>query len=678
MKSKAKEVSILDMVNATYPRFTPSELEQKIVEKTFDRFRNVADQRNKNFQYFDGLNLVEYINDSVRRFTTNVDERDSLEDWQARVHDPFTRNKVLAVLGRVSANLPIAQFKSRGDEDPRKGILLTNLYEYVEDKEDYEETMAHLLLEAIVKGTAIGYEGIHRDVKKYRDVSGTGDEMEVTESEERRTYFPTTIVPLEDFYPSSVSIRTINKMPYCFWRTITTYSEFMSDWGQYDKSQYVVPKFSLLGDIGSEQKPFYFDFISQDVDDGNVELIKYYSQKDDEFIVIANGIWINPVTVKDKEVISPIPFNHKRLPFFEIKFDFFGDWFYGKSLPDRLKSLQDVLNVLTNMLLDQSFLTIFPPLLTNGADQVEDDYLRPGRRTQIDTQGQPLSDSFMKLDLGVPNSWHQYILEYTKRIMEQSSIDQVSSGQAGVGGRTTAKEIQTAADAVTQILGVFGMLVKYGIKQKALLKGANILQFSTDTKFPLIEKILGKEDAQNLQKYFNVVKIDDTYLSDGKRGMKIIEIYADKKDMPTKTKLQARQQIASADLNKPIEIVAVQPEYIRNFEYDVTVIANPKSEMSKDLTKALQLEKVKTYLSFFPQIIDLNELAVQTAEIMGDDPTKIIKQEVLNPQPTNPEDNPAAMGPESTNPSGNPAQNTIQQQMGGAPNNLTTQLRGGV
>ena len=116
---------------------------------------------------------------------------------------------------------------------------------------------------------------------------------EVTESEERRTYFPTTIVPLEDFYPSSVSIRTINKMPYCFWRTITTYSEFMSDWGQYDKSQYVVPKFSILGDIGSEQKPFYFDFISQDVDDGNVELIKYYSQKDDEFIVIANGIWIS-------------------------------------------------------------------------------------------------------------------------------------------------------------------------------------------------------------------------------------------------------------------------------------------------------------------------------------------------------------------------------------------------
>lgn len=680
MINQAKEVSILDSVFLTYPQYLPSPLEKEVVEKTFRKFRLVANQRNKSFQYFDGLNLIEYINDSVRRFTTNIDERDSIEDWQARVHDPFTRNKVLAVLGKVTANLPIAQFKSRGDEDPRKGILLTNLYEYVEDKEEYEETMSHLLLEAIVKGTAIGYEGVHRDTKKHRDVTGVGDEMTISESEEKRTFFPTTIVPLEDFYPSSVSIRTIAKMPYCFWRTITTYSEFMSEWGGYDKAKYVVPKFSMIGQQISEKKPFYWDFISQDVSDGNVELIKYYSQKDDEFIIIANGVWINPIlnATTNNDNISPIPFNHKKLPFFEVKFDFFGDWFYGKSLPDRLKSLQDVLNVMTNMLLDQSFLTIFPPMLMNGSNQIEDDYLVPGRRIQMDTNGAPLSDSFMKLDFGVPSSWHQYILEYTKRIMESASLDQVASGQAGVGGRTTAAEINTASGAVTEILGVFGMLIKYGIKQKAYLKAANILQFGTDEKLPLIQKILGKDDAQKFESYFNVIKIDDTSLSDGKRGTKIIEMYADKSQMPTKTQVQARQIVAQANTGKPIEIVALDPSYIRNFEYDVLVVANPKADMTKDMTKALQLEKVKTYLSFFPQIIDVNELATQTAIIMGDDPSKIIKQEILNPQPVSPEGNPAAATPTSTQPQGNAAQSAVQQAQGGVPNNLNIMLKGGV
>lgn len=677
MKTSTKEPSILELVKDQYPTLNPTDLEKKVVENTFHKFRYSADQRNRNYQYFDGLNLIEYINDSVRRFTTNIDERDSLEDWQARVHDPFTRNKVLAILGRVSANLPIAQFKSKGDDDPRKGILLTNLYEYVEDKEEYEEVMSQLLLEAIVKGTAIGYEGVTRKTNKHRDITGVGDDMTISESTETETLFPTTVVPLEDFYPSSVSIRTIAKMPYCFWRTVQTYSEFMADWKGYDKTKYVVPKFNMVGSMESETKPFYFDHVSQDVSDGQVELIKYYNVETDEFIIIANGIWLNPVTIKGQEDISPIPFNHKKLPFFEIKFDFFGDWFYGKSLPDRLKSMQDVLNVLTNMLLDQSFLTIFPPLLTNGSDSVEDDYLRPGRRTPIDTQGQPLSESFMKLDLGVPSSWHQYILEYTKRIMEQSSLDQVSSGQAGVGGRTTAQEINTAASAVSNVLGIFGMLIKYGIKQKAALKGANILQFGTDEKTPLVSKIMGSEAGQ-ISKYFNVFKLDDTMLSDGKHGVKMIEMYGDKKDMPTKSKLEARQIVTSSNLRKPVEIVAITAEHIRSFDFMVSVVENPKSDQTKDMAKALQLEKVKTYLSFFPSIVDVNELAIQTAMLMGDDPTKIIKQEVLNPQPTNPADNPAALSPTSTEPQGNAAQSAVQGMQGGNLDNLNILLKGGV
>ena len=428
---------------------------------------------------------------------------------------------------------------------------------------------------------------------------------------------------------------------------------------------------------GTDEKPFYFDYISQDVSDGNVELIRYYSKQDDEFIVIANGVWINPLNIAGEKTTSPIPFNHKQLPFFDIKYDFFGDWFYGKSLPDRLKSMQDVLNVLTNMLLDQSFLTIFPPILTSGVDSIEDDYLRPGRRTPIDTQGQPLGNSFMKLDLGVPNSWHQYILEYTKRIMENASLDQTATGVTGVGGRTTATEIQTAADSVTQILGIFGTLIKYGIKRKAILKGSNALQFGTDEKIPLISRLLGNNGTKEFNKYFNVFKLDDTYLSDNKRGSKIIEMYAKKEDMPSREALQARSMIAEAETGKKIEIIAIPGSYIRNFEYDVKIVPNPKSDNNKDMTKALQLEKVKVYLSFFPSLIDTAELAAQTAIVMGDDPSKIIKPDVLNPAP--PVDG-AAQTPLSTNPTANNAENMAAAAAGNQSinQNLNTLVKGSV
>src|SRR3990167_3183249 len=150
--------------------FKPTDKEVGVVTDVLLKFRITADGRNRNFQYFDGLNLVDYINDSVRRFTTNVDEREDIEDWQARIHDPFTRNKVLAILGKVISVLPIAQFTGRGDEDVRKGTILTNLYEYAEELDDYEELMTHVLLEAIVKGTSISYEGVEKSDKKHRDI----------------------------------------------------------------------------------------------------------------------------------------------------------------------------------------------------------------------------------------------------------------------------------------------------------------------------------------------------------------------------------------------------------------------------------------------------------------------------------------------------------------------------
>lgn len=631
-KGDIKNVPIVDEANRLYPLYEPTTKEVDVISSTFQKFRISANDRNRGFEYFDGDDLVTYINDSVRRFVTNIDEREDIEDWQSRVNNQFTRNKVLSVLAKVVRVLPIAQMNGRGDEDFRKAMILSSLYEYAEDLDDYEEFMIFYLLEAIVKGTAIGYEGLERKEKMHRDVKGVNDDIVVTESKEITSKLFAQIVPLEDFYPSGVSIRNVKSMPYCFWRENKSYQKFLMDWGMYDKSSYVQPKKAYSDKDAT--RPFYADLISQDIIDGNVEIIKYYNKDTDEYIVIANGVWLNPIRNKAGDnMVSPLPFNHKELPFFDLKFDFFGsDFFFGKSLPDRLKSLQDVLNVLTNMLLDQSFLTIFPPILTNGFDDIEDDYLRPGRRTPVDTQGLPINQAFMKLDLGTPTGWHQYILNYTQQVMEQASLDQVNSGQAGQGDRTTAQEIRTAADGVASMLGLFGRMINYSLKRKALFKGSNILQFWTDPKTPFIEKVMGEGGSADFNKTFNIFKIDNTTLTGGKRGTKIVEMYANKDDMPTKSRTKARALVSSMQHEKNIEIITMEPDYIRNFQFDIKIVPSQKSDATRDMDKAMQLEKAKTYLTLFPDLVDRTELLAQTAEKMGDDPSKIIKAEVLNPQ----------------------------------------------
>ena len=100
--------------------------------------------------------------------------------------------------------------------------------------------------------------------------------------------------------------------------------------------------------------------------------------------------------------------------------------------------------------------------------------------------------------------------------------------------------------------------------------------------------------------------------------------------------------------------------------FDVELVSNPKKEAAKDIDKALQLEKVRVYLSFFPNVVDINELAAETAEKMGDDPTKILKQDVFQAPTDGGMEKDAGT---STNPTDNTANNMTKSAGGGSPGN---------
>jgi hypothetical protein len=600
--------------------YQPSDKEHEVVRKVIGSFRETYDERNKNLQYFDGRNLIEYIEDSARRFYTNVNKRDGIDDWQATIHDPFTHNKVLAFLSKVVKVLPKGTVLSRGTDDKRKGEILSKLYDYSEDADDYEEFMIFALFEAIEKGTVICYEGYSKNKRSVRDITGYDEdgEMQIEENEIEENKLFSSIVPIEEFYPESTSIRNVKDMNYCFWSETMPFTKFQSDYGEYSNAEYVEP---FSGDVEGEEVPDHKRNLEATVHEGEVRVIKYYNKQTDEYIIIANTIWLNPL---NNEVVSPLPWNHKELPFFNIKFDFFGsDFFYGKSLPDKLKNLQDVLDALTNMMLDQSFLTIFAPILTTGQTNVEEDYLKPGRRINVDTQGMKLNESFMKLDLGAPSGWHQYILEYMRSIMEESSVDQVSQGVAGVGGRTTAKEIQKASEAVEALLGLFGKMINYGVKRKVRFRVKNIQQFWTDENTPIMQKIVGGE-VQDTKDAFNIIELDNSRLSDGRTGTTMINMISDKDDMPSKEKQKSKREILEKESGKNIELITLTPDYIRDTKFDVKIGIDQSRESSKEINKALALEETRVLMSMFPEIVNSENLATNLVEAYDGDPEKML------------------------------------------------------
>lgn len=622
--------TVEELNQATYkdvegPQYEPSDYEKLVLDKVFLQFRVTREDRDRAFAYLDNRTLVEYIEDSVLRFITNVDVRDDIEDWQSRVHAPFTRNKILGVLGKVIDALPVAQIYGRGDEDLTKAEIVNTLFEYSEDVDNSEEFMLYAIEEALVKGTVIGYEGIETITKQVRDVVRYGDGDGITVKERTQTIrrLTSSIVPLEEFYPSSVGLRRIQDMPFVFTRKQVPFSTFLKDYQNFDKAKEVKPFRMIAND--SVDRPFYQDYISSDVKEGNVEIIKYWNQESDEFVIMANGIWLNPL---EGEVVSPIPFNHKKLPFFSFVYSAFGpDFFYGKSLSDHLKSFQDTLNVLTNMLLDQSFLSIFPPILVSGVDDIDDDFLRPGRRITVDTNGLPLNQAYMKLDLGTPNGWHQFILQYTKDVLEESSIDSVQQGVAGVGGRTTATEIRSAAAGVVSLLGLFSRFIRFGVKDRARLRIPNILQFYTDPKNPIAQGVLNADGAKKMSKAFNTFMVESSSLTPGNRGTKIVDLYPTAKDLPTSRRLAIDAHLGTLDSGKKVVKYAIASDYLRDFDYDLKLVANPKSESSKEVDRALEIQFQQTFLALYPDLANRKELAATLVEKFGKDPAKVIQEQ---------------------------------------------------
>ena len=622
MTPKTKEpIKLYELLYPTGEVFRPSKAEMELVDKTILIFRRSQQDRDRAFAYFDGMTLVSMIEDSVERFNTNLYLRDGMEDWQAGFNDGFIRNKVLAVVGKLVEQLPIATAIPRGEEDVLRAQLITDLYQYTEELDDYENHMAMFILELIVKGTAIGYEDIEYKKKKIRNVKGMGDAMRVTEETIKTTKFYSEIVPLEEYYPASVGIMGVEAQPYCFRRKIMDVVEFKDKYGHYKKA-------GLVSGLGSAMTaggtvPYYLDFLSSDVAAGQVELIRFYDVMNDEYVMLANGIWINPMG--NKEIVQPLPWNHKQSPFYSAINEPYGVFFYGKSLPNRLSAMQDILNVLQNMMMDQSFLSIFTPILTAGFDGFEDDYLRPGRRTSIDTGGVSLSNAIMPLQFPTPTGWHQYILEYTRRIMEESALVKPSSGVAGQGERTTAFEIQTAAAGVAAILTMVARYLNAAIKRKANLRVKNILQFGFQPNSTIVPGVLADTDVN---KAFATFSFANTKLSSGKRGTRVLELYRSDEALPSKDETDARAIISSVEQGQAVEVTAISPSYIRNgVDYDIILGLDPKRERSSMAEQGMLLQQIQTLAAIGGQRVNLDEPITKLAIAMGLDPTKIIREE---------------------------------------------------
>lgn len=576
-----------------------SEQEELVIKRVWNRFTQLKNLRETPSPYFNDRSLTEYIDDSVQRFISYVVPREDLEDWQSRVTEPISRNKLIAVMAKVSSAFRlVAEAHKRGDEDRMRSRVASEILHAADDFTDDDKLIFFAMLEAASKGTVFGFEGYKTKKRKIREI-----DMEKSNFAENLIEFKEKEIvdyddvygevwPLEECYPGEVFVNLsvkdyMQQMPDFMRRKVMTIWDFKRGFQKFSGAKNI----KRAGDL--TQDSYFKQFISPNLRGDEVEVIWWFNKDDDEFIIYANGRCIN---LLPNGVVSPFPWLHKKLPIWHALFEPLAiDFIFGKSLPDKMKGQQDSYDAGINMMLDQWYLSIFKPILTTAVEDIEDDFLVPGRKIPVDDINQ-----WKELDISPPNLTSFRMLELLSRSIEQSSVDVVSQGVAGQGSRTTATEVERARQAAVELAGLFLKFMKWGKREKSRLRLANALQFYfLPTK---VEKLVGEGGGERFVQAFRSFKVEGVPLAKlgGRKGTRVIKVVGSQDELPSKDEVMAEEAVKSS-MEVPVEVLYITPDYIRNFEYDIKVHGEEAPQETKAVKKAFELEWQRALFEIYPE-----------------------------------------------------------------------------
>ena len=482
------EVLLLEREEKSDEPFIPNEAQRKVVSYVQTRFIKMETHRDKAQRHYDGRTLKEYINDNIDVYNGIVsdDIRATKEDWQSLIFDNKTRSKIKAIVALVVAGRPYLNILAQDDNSKEASDDAAKIRDMYDESFREELGSYKLYLQSLscaVKATVIVeeyYEEIHKkqkDIKSIDHETGQVEYEEVDVIEGGQGSCKCRIVPRLTFYQNEYSAEVKHD---CIVMEYLSKDRFELKYGKFPFAKYVKPglKLDVLSD--TEYKEIPLDTIDA------VEVMKYFNEDKDEFILVANGIWINP---QKNDSICPILYDHKKLPFAKMVFEYADeDVFDGKAMPDLMAGEQETINAILRMMIDQEILSIHKPILAGSGVELDSYQLFPGKIFSLSGDVNQVKEMALS---GASQSSFQLVDFLQKRADANTSIDTLAQG-VQTGGRKTAKEVSVLDDNARRMAGLFIKHIYKLLYDRAVLRISNIRQFY---KVPVKEEMERDKDG---------------------------------------------------------------------------------------------------------------------------------------------------------------------------------------
>lgn len=575
-----------------------------VAVRVFSIFEQKRQMRDRSQDLFRDRTLKDYIDDNVKRFIQFKRRPAHKKKWQSNLASTTPYEKLMGVLSKLATQgmeAKVVSTEEISQVELMRERILNSLGKAAAIKNDDDFQLILEMLEANEKGTVIGFEDWFHGKRQIREITDqdpeTGELKFKSKTIKEWNDVRGSLVNLEDFYPGDIYVRPgqIQDMDDCFLRTVMLEDEFNATFGGYEDADLVKTRASAGN---NESTPFWRQ--SKDVRDDEVEVLRYFNKRTDEMVILANEIWINPI---GSDTVSPLPWNHKKLPFWAAVYaPFDANFFYGRSLIDLLIAFVDAKDGTFDRIMDQMTLSVSRPVITDGntASAMSKGFLQPSNVITADfTGGKP---NFEILPIPEPTGSSIALYNILQDNLERTTISsEVIGGESAK--KKTATETAIQAEGADTLVSLQLTLMEHGIKNKYRLRYPNMLQFYT---LP--------SNSKEKDKRFRKIVLRNQKLANGKTGTLQIDINAEPN----------QQRVVQKDrsLTEPTEFLEITPESIRNFEFDVEIVPQSSIKMTEIQRQILELNYQKVMAELYPDMFDREQGFEDLNLKFGKDPQK--------------------------------------------------------
>ena len=594
------------------------EEEEKYIGMLRKRIEDARDLREQTHDEFDGMTYTQYHVSNEKGANTYIEPKKNKYD--NNFQSGTIRNKLMSVVSNIT-NLNLSPDISAFDRDDIEINRLGNGMEHIiyktEELEEDEEKKIVRTYELLKQGDVFieeiwknEYEMINTSKSKF---NGKLDYKWNKKLKKAFSRPERNIISGLGVYLGDIRQPNINRQPYIFTVEVMPYENAKKIFGEWDRWKYV-PKKIVRNEHTQGDQDTTYGWKLTELNDDQVEIIKYQDKPSNEYAITINGILMTPKGMPFQWGFKGYNITQGGLE------DITPTFAYHKSMVARLKTDVAIYDEMLRLAVFLTQKAAEPPRANLSGKVISSKSFMPGVTTQgINPNQVPLMDATGST--GVTNPIMTMIEKLAQTTDEQSVAKSFAGQQAGV--EQTATEVLTVQKQAKAAIGL--MVTKCGILEWKLswLRLQNILE----NWFEPTDEIVN-ETRTALKNKYRTVNRETTIEGEGLGRTMVIPTDEDK----TPQEIYDKEEEIEKKTGSPTRILYVNPKLIKSSKLCWNITIRPRERMTSELGK-LMVERYLMGLQMFPNT-NWIEAGKDYAEAWEKDPAKVFTQEQQTPEVT--------------------------------------------